>query len=434
MDFINDVSKVPTDNLCISCGICKGVCPNKAIDFVWSSGIYTPKVEQEKCNNCGICMSVCPGRGIDYLRLWEKNDAMPNNPYIGGYKGVFNAQTKDEEILQASTSGGIVTTLIKYLLDKKIYDVAFLPIEQCTGKMISSHCIENTENICKTCKSRYVPIEQSEAVKYIIHNREKKVILTGTSCFIQGIVKLIEKFKLNRNNLLLIGLFCDRNMNYNVFHYFSDYIAENGKLKTLVYRSKACGGWPGNICLELEDGSRKEVNSLERIRVKDYFQLERCLYCLDKLNQFADISVGDNYTNENDDAKGTSSVIIRTVLGGIVWREGSHLFQVWDTSMDKIEKSQLISDRKKNYYLGELKRRSSSILLDVSKEFSNNQDISLYKSEYRMRRQKLCLGQYYTWSILRIAMKIEHSSIRRVVLKIKYKLYEIKSKIFERIE
>ncbi|MBQ3451578.1 MAG: Coenzyme F420 hydrogenase/dehydrogenase, beta subunit C-terminal domain, partial [Selenomonadaceae bacterium] len=60
----------------------------------------------------------------------------------------------------------------------------------------------------------------------MLENRDKKLILVGTSCFIQGILNVIAHFKLNRRNYFLAGLFCDKTMNYNVWNYFKNFGAD----------------------------------------------------------------------------------------------------------------------------------------------------------------------------------------------------------------
>ncbi len=43
-------------DVCISCAICKPLCPVDAI--IESDGAY--KIEVDECNECGICEPVCP--------------------------------------------------------------------------------------------------------------------------------------------------------------------------------------------------------------------------------------------------------------------------------------------------------------------------------------------------------------------------------------
>ncbi len=53
------------------------------------------------------------------------------------------------------------------------------------------------------------------------------------------------------------------------------------------------------------------------MRVKEIFQLKRCIYCCDKLNQFADISLGDDYVNHKGSMQvnGRNLVVLRTQEG-----------------------------------------------------------------------------------------------------------------------
>lgn len=65
------------------------------------------------------------------------------------------------------------------------------------------------------------------------------------------------------------------------------------------FKNKDSGGWPGNMKFYFSDGKCVFKNKSERVKIKDYFKPERCVYCVDKLNVFADISLGDNYTDQN---------------------------------------------------------------------------------------------------------------------------------------
>ena len=146
-------------------------------------------------------------------------------------------------------------------------------------------------------------------------NREKKLILVGSSCAIRGLQTAIKKLNLDREQYLFIGLFCDKIFNYNVLSYFEDTYAGGLRLKALHFKNKESGGWPGDMKFFPENGSCFYVPLEERVKAKAYFIPERCLYCVDKLNACADISLGDNYTGQDDSALGSNSVIVRTEVG-----------------------------------------------------------------------------------------------------------------------
>ena len=114
------ISSVVKNNLCVSCGLCAGVCPKKCISSSFDSGSYLPTIDEDSCINCGICHKICPGKSSDYSTVADENI------FFGRAKKCFAVQTKDKEILLQSTSGGVLTTLIKILLRDKIFDAAFL--------------------------------------------------------------------------------------------------------------------------------------------------------------------------------------------------------------------------------------------------------------------------------------------------------------------
>ena len=121
------ISSVIENNLCVSCGICAGVCPKKCIASTYRRGSYLPTIDEKICVNCGLCHKLCPGKSSDYLKISAANgETTPKNIFVGNAKVCLIAQTKLAQILAKSSSGGVVTTLVGNLLTKKIYDAAFL--------------------------------------------------------------------------------------------------------------------------------------------------------------------------------------------------------------------------------------------------------------------------------------------------------------------
>ena len=343
------ISSVVKNNLCVSCGLCAGVCPKKCISSLFNSGSYLPTIDENSCVNCGICYKICPGKSSDYSAVAHQNI------FFGRAIKCLAVQTKDEKILLNSASGGVITTLIKNLLRDKIFDTAFL-VDTYNHEKETFTCPYSAESDFKnTPKSRYVTVNQSRAVRYMLENPDKKIILVGTSCFIQGILKIINHFKLKRENYFLAGLFCDKTMNYNVWNYFKKFLP----LDNLYFRDKTLNGWPGDVTLESQ-GKKHFLPRKVRMQVKDFFCVERCSYCIDKLNQFADISFGDNYSEvqlpvQMNRKLGTSNIIIRTKLGMEIFSHYVDNFFIHEISAEEIYKSQHIDARIKNFIFGEYK-------------------------------------------------------------------------------
>ena len=327
------VSYTRNHNLCISCGLCAAVCPVKCIDFQERGGMMLPSIHEADCVKCGKCLKVCPGK-------------LDSASGLGDVKRVFTVRTKNAEILANAVSGGAVTELISGLLGE--YDCAFVVKGHTYEAMSETEIITSPEELRDSQKSRYVIVSHRRCAEYILSHPEQKIILVGTSCCIHGLLNLIEMHGLKRSNYFIIGLFCDRTMSLNVIKYFRNHPALTCGLREIYFRTKDAGGWPGGVRLVETDGRIIDLPNTERMKLKDYFQPERCLYCLDKLNVYADISAGDNYTGRNSDSKGSSSLIIRTDEGLRVWNNLADRFDVHESSCEEVYESQHMAQRQAN--------------------------------------------------------------------------------------
>ena len=90
-----NISAVVDNNLCVSCGICAGVCPKKCIASSYQHGNYLPTIDKNSCVNCGLCHKLCPGKSTDYLKLSRMNDESPTENILFGHaKACLAAQTR----------------------------------------------------------------------------------------------------------------------------------------------------------------------------------------------------------------------------------------------------------------------------------------------------------------------------------------------------
>ncbi len=308
---MNNINTVKDQNLCIQCGICAAACPKKCIEIKRNGYNFFPYIS-DSCINCGICLQTCPINNFS-----EYNKIKSPEKYItGNILETYTVQAKNSDILANSTSGGFITQMIKGLLSDKLYDCAFLIDDYKYEQQLSTKIFTSASPFNNTQKSRYLTVSHTKTCEYMLHNPNKKIIIVATGCVISAILNFIRIKKLPRENYLLLGLFCDKTMNYGVVEYFKKHPkCKNKQINKFFFRDKKAGNWPGNIRIEFEDSSYINLPNTERMEVKDYFELERCLYCLDKLNHHADISIGDNYINKSRDIKGANSIIIRTNKG-----------------------------------------------------------------------------------------------------------------------
>lgn len=337
------IDKVISKETCVSCGICKGSCPFGAIKFERNNrGQYLPCVDENICKNCGICVDVCPGCKVHYEKQFEDlGEPIPENLFVGNIIKIYNARIKDTELRNQCTCGGMITGLVDYLLKSEQYSCAFLCSEYNYSEFITSNRVQSVR---ETQQSRYIPVSHEKLIEYALKHKEEKIIVVGTGCAISGIINAINRFKLNRDNFLILGLFCACTLNYNTFEYFK--LFSKRPLKKLKWRSKKGKEiYPyGMVRLEY-DKDAKMLQSVQKAYLKKYMALERCTYCTDLLNILSDVSFGDNNSSSKDGESNT--VIIRTQRGLAALDKFKNFFEIIEEcELEELGLNSVLNERK----------------------------------------------------------------------------------------
>ena len=396
------------NNLCISCGICKGICPKSSITDTRRCGMFFPEIDEKSCINCGLCADVCPGLGHEYL---SKSTAVET--VTGDYLDCFNAWSLDPVLRHVSASGGIVSAVVKTLLESGEYDAVFtLDTYDYRERLKTRHY--TADEFCRdweqssTPKSRYLPVSHEETAAYIKNHREERLIIIGTSCGVRGILAAIEKLRLPREQYLLIGLFCDKVFNYNVVQYFNDKYSPDIPVEKFHFKNKESGGWPGDMKFYPTGKAPFYVPLADRAKAKAYFMPERCLYCVDKLNVCADISIGDNYTGQDESALGSNSVVIRTSKGVQAVEKAKDALELRTIDISMIQKAQAVNWRLDNLYFGDLRHDPDG--LDLNHGVPREKRPEEYTKLVKENLKKLNAGAVYAENPAVLAKQIAKDS------------------------
>lgn len=391
MKKADSVQSVKDAKNCCGCGICSAVCPRQVISMeITARTGKTEPVIGDACVDCGVCLQLCPQ--AETLAAPEGRTGTEGEGLQKPLQSLTLRSTK-KGLLQNATSGAFVTTLVQYLLEKECYTTAFLVKEHAYADVVQTSACREVTRLERTQKSRYIQVAHTDEVRYLIAHPEEQVIVVGTPCYLKGLEKVLKRFRLNRENYLLIGLFCDKTMTANVWDYFQTVFAQ-GKLSEMDFRNKKAGGWPGDVCLYLEDGTEMVLPRKERMDVKEYFMPECCLGCMDKLNPFADISVGDDYIHGKDQL-GANTVLVRTERGEQIWEQCKELFEWENVAFEQVLKSQHMDGRQKTMQnnLPQLKKKlalgQSRAYDEIQKELSEKRR----KAKNPVRRVLRKLGQ-----------------------------------------
>ncbi|MBU9743076.1 Coenzyme F420 hydrogenase/dehydrogenase, beta subunit C-terminal domain [Lachnospiraceae bacterium ASD3451] len=380
--------------LCMGCGICKGVCMKSAIIYERNDiGQFLPKVNKEDCNQCGSCYAVCPGKGIEDSAIFNSmGQKIPEDEILGKIRSCFNAKITDEILRKKCTSGGMVTDLIRFLLNEGFYDVAFCVEDDNFEDQVNTKPQYKDSDFTKSAQSRYIAIAHTQMINYILKNREKKVIIVGTGCVIAGIRRVIERYKLKHNNYLILGLFCSMSLNYNSYDYLKLFSKE--KLIQCKFRSKENGIYKyGNMKLVYRNGDSRYLHFIQKGYLKEYMLQERCLYCTDLMAIFADIAFGDNNTASADGD--STSVVVRTEAGeNILKLFPKERYQIEKIQPEKLCRKGTLKDRRKHKKYAEIYASEKKVDLypDRQSLITKQEEYEKIKQELDEKIKKICWG------------------------------------------
>ncbi|MEM5854427.1 MAG: Coenzyme F420 hydrogenase/dehydrogenase, beta subunit C-terminal domain [Candidatus Aenigmatarchaeota archaeon] len=375
MRNISDIVKL---GLCNGCGTCFSICPNNAIDIDVDDkeGTLFARISEEKCINCGLCLKVCPSLDITIRTNSLKGDS------LGNYYKLYYGYSLDDKIRYRASSGGIVSSLFKYLLEEKLVDaVVFVKPSYKSPFIYEPHISSDVKELLKFAGTRYFPVPMNKVLKKILSANERFAVI-GTPCQIYAISKF-ENFckELRKKIFIKVGFFCGGVPNINSHRYLLYAYNIDAKGLISVYRGV---GWPGYNVLEYKDGRKILISRRpENFVAKAYhtlcffpiFAQKKCLLCVDKFASYADVSVGDAWLDEfKRDKKGTSLIVIRNkaVDKMLQTMRKKRCIFFNEISKDKVMDSQKIFDHfYKNFYTTYLLFRETHNVLKIKLHIKN---------------------------------------------------------------
>jgi coenzyme F420 hydrogenase subunit beta len=354
---ITSIKDVVERGLCTGCGTCAGCCPVSAIRMKRRKAVFLPVTDRAKCRSrrgCVICLSVCPGHSIDLDRL--SFALFPNHTddrYLGRFLEVHTGYADDATIRYHAASGGMVTQLLLYLLERRIIDAAVVTRFKKDSPLDPEVCIAGTrEEILEARSSKYCPVPLNTAL-HTIRKEARRVAVVGLPCHIQGLRKAASLYSaLNDRIILQLGLYCSSNRTFNATDYLMKLFGiDKEAVQDFSYRDEGC---LGNMVVRFKDGSTLRYPFVDYYpRMRSFFIPKRCTLCIDHTSELSDVSFGDIHIPEYwNDKVGISSIIVRSNRARRIIRaaEADGLIRLAEVDRQLIVKSQWpMLERKKHH-------------------------------------------------------------------------------------
>ena len=298
-DYTDLKREVWDRDACSGCGACVGSCPLEALHF---RGDDNPLFDG-LCSKCSTCYSVCPR--TDSPTAVSVSRAPENSDNIGPYLNRHFARSSDFQIIKRAQGFGVVTTILKHVLEEGVVDAAIVvtsDIFMNTRPMIA----KNFDDVKKSAKVKYIWAPSlSKLREAVLDDSVKSIAVVGVPCAIQALEMIDQsKLKLYKKKIKLkIGLFC-----WEIFRHIliSEMIHKELQLEIDPRRIWMFDIRKRKLVVELMDSTEYHIP----LETASKYARNGCQYCVDFTSEWSDLSVGNAGA-----PKDFLTVVTRTEMG-----------------------------------------------------------------------------------------------------------------------
>jgi coenzyme F420-reducing hydrogenase beta subunit len=313
------IKQVIEPNYCSGCGICSVTDQSPFQMRLTENGQYMP-VPTNNLDKEVICPFA--DHQVDETQisqeLFEKNEVHFDERF-GYYKNIYAGYVKHGDFRKKGSSGGSVSWFTQKLLEEKEVDyVVHVKEQNNINERFIYEISKSLPDNQKGAKSKYYPVNLSEALKFIKKN-EGRYAIVGLPCFIKGLNLLKKENDLYKKRIkYTISLFCGH---LKTTHYLSSLISqfkvEEKEVKHFDFRHKIPGRKASDYASKIILKDNRELIKLNKELFGTnwgwgLFKLKACDYCDDIIGETADISFGDAWIKKYEsDSMGTNIIVTR---------------------------------------------------------------------------------------------------------------------------
>lgn len=330
-NFHDLIKEIHEKGICQECGGCVSFCSSAEYDVIAMKDPFSPPeyVNEDKCLECGICYCICPQTHILDNELnatynFKDFSSMP----LGNYNNIYSCQATDEEFLLYGTDGGVVNSIINYMLEKKLIDGSIVSqtdapfsreatfadskydlIKASGAKLDVSPQLDEIQKFCT----------YTHSIQKLNHYKFKKLAVVGTPCQIYT-VRCMQDLGVtpSQNIEICLGLFCYENFLFDksqIEKFERDFNVSFENIKKINIKQ--------DLIFKLKDDGKGEKTVHIPFNQIEKYMRPACRACNDFTNIFADISFGglgspDKYTTVITRTEKGEDIFSKVLNSGII--------------------------------------------------------------------------------------------------------------------
>jgi len=252
--------------------------------------------EKGICQECGGCVSFCSAAKYDIIGFKD----------IGNYDDIYSCQAIDKEFLDRGTDGGVVNSILNFMIEKKFIDGAIVSKTYSAFSREASYA-KNKEDLLRSSGIKLDISPQLDEVHKIstyTHSipglnryKFKKLAIVGVPCQFNSVRCMQDLGVTPSENIeICLGLFCTNTFfleELQIEKFEKDFKIKISDIKKINVKE--------DVIFKLkDDGNGEKTVHIPFNHLKDYMRTA-CNACNDFTNIYADISFGglgshDKYT------------------------------------------------------------------------------------------------------------------------------------------
>ncbi len=311
MQHPQSVQEVVNAGLCIGCGLCEALAPDRWRMAFTDQGRLRPAKIGEGSDS--EILRACPGAVV------RPNDEQATHldDIWGSYHTMQEAWAGDADIRFRAATGGVLTALGVHLLRSGKAAFVLHCAADPDAPMRSKWCMSDTEEqVIRRAGSRYGPSDTLAGLEVAIA-RDAPFAVIAKPCDANAVRERARiDARLNRLLVAVLVMVCGGASDLGKSHaVLREYDLEEDELSLFRYRGY---GNPGPTRIETKDGRAFQKTYAEMWADEAGWRIQtRCKLCADPLGEAADVAAADIWPGavpEGEDA-GFNGVITRTAAG-----------------------------------------------------------------------------------------------------------------------